>query len=322
MGKHATSGMTWDQKRDRRRVMASEIASGVLIEDVAGRHQVTIATVELACRQYRVYPLIKRRPQERGRSVPGSQCGRVINSEKWDSVDWSLRNVDIAMLAGVSRERVRQVRILLNKPKSPRKNANNVSIRVETFLRSHGDAVSQLTMSQVLRTLPFKASCVAVKSACERMGVKLQSRPRMADFLTKENLCNFVQVTDRGCWIWAGNASRMEYTKIAGTPGHRFVFELFNGPIRDGLWCLHHCDNPACINPEHLYQGTAKDNARDRFDRGRTRLLTIDTAAEIRRRCKSGEKINDLATEFGVPYMTVYQLVTGRTYRGADAMAS
>jgi hypothetical protein len=55
------------------------------------------------------------------------------------------------------------------------------------------------------------------------------------------------------------------------TGGHRFAWELAYGPIPDGLWVLHHCDNPPCVNIDHLYLGTVKDNTADMMRRGRMR---------------------------------------------------
>ena len=50
---------------------------------------------------------------------------------------------------------------------------------------------------------------------------------------------------------------------------HRAVWKLENGPINDGLYVCHHCDNRMCCNPLHLFLGTAKDNAVDKVQKGR-----------------------------------------------------
>ena len=87
----------------------------------------------------------------------------------------------------------------------------------------------------------------------------------------------YERVPESGCWIWT--ASRMAkggYGKIVlhqgdqiATGAHRVSWILHNGPIPDGLWVLHQCDVPACVNPEHLFLGTAKDNNRDCAQKGR-----------------------------------------------------
>ena len=78
-----------------------------------------------------------------------------------------------------------------------------------------------------------------------------------------------------GCWVWVGNRIPQGYGTIGvgGKPvrAHRYSWELHNGPIPDGLFVLHRCDNPPCVRPDHLFLGTALDNSRDCVDKGRHR---------------------------------------------------
>ena len=53
---------------------------------------------------------------------------------------------------------------------------------------------------------------------------------------------------------------------------HRIAYAVAYGPIRDGLFVCHHCDNPPCCNPSHLFLGSARDNARDAISKGRYRI--------------------------------------------------
>jgi DNA-binding XRE family transcriptional regulator len=72
-----------------------------------------------------------------------------------------------------------------------------------------------------------------------------------------------------GCWVSEPGVSHGLFS--VGTRkelAHRFMLEMSVGPIGD-LFACHHCDNPPCCNPKHLYAGTAKDNGRDRSERGR-----------------------------------------------------
>lgn len=65
-----------------------------------------------------------------------------------------------------------------------------------------------------------------------------------------------------GCWDWLGGQDN-GYGRFDGKRAHRLMWEAANGPIPPGLFVLHHCDNPPCVRPTHLYVGTKKDNARD-----------------------------------------------------------
>lgn len=78
---------------------------------------------------------------------------------------------------------------------------------------------------------------------------------------------------EHGCVEWTGGRDQLGYGRISirGTTvrAHRLSWELKNGPIPAGMIVCHKCDNPPCINPDHLFIGTHRDNAADRFAKGR-----------------------------------------------------
>lgn len=82
-----------------------------------------------------------------------------------------------------------------------------------------------------------------------------------------------------GCWYWIsgldsakerGRLTLLNYTWYA----HRAAYELYVGPITEGLDALHTCDNKLCVNPNHLFLGTDSDNQQDFWRKGRTRKLS------------------------------------------------
>lgn len=82
-----------------------------------------------------------------------------------------------------------------------------------------------------------------------------------------------------GCWIWTAHRHDFGYGKIGlgytsknSEYAHRLSWMIHNGDIPDGLSVLHKCDNPACVNPAHLYLGTQADNVRDMYARNRWHL--------------------------------------------------
>jgi len=133
-------------------------------------------------------------------------------------------------------------------------------------------------------------------------GAKAQPRPTR-----EERFWNKVAKSD-GCWEWTGThrSGSYRYGVLKGRKAelaHRVSWEINVGPIPPGLDVLHHCDNPPCVRPDHLFVGTQGDNNRDRDRKGRQRSprkLTIYTVREIRRRRGNGEKLRVLAEDYGI----------------------
>jgi hypothetical protein len=77
------------------------------------------------------------------------------------------------------------------------------------------------------------------------------------------------------CWFWIGSKDKNGYGTMTYSPtrkvfkAHRVSYEIFKGPIPDGLHVRHSCDHPWCVNPQHLLVGTHKENMRDVMIRGR-----------------------------------------------------
>lgn len=98
----------------------------------------------------------------------------------------------------------------------------------------------------------------------------------------KAYILDRIVVTEAGCWEWARAKTRKGYGHAQKGAiklrAHRFAFELWNGPIPDGMMVLHSCDNPPCCNPEHLRVGTAKDNVFDMIQRNRAWFLKRSAA--------------------------------------------
>ncbi len=127
-----------------------------------------------------------------------------------------------------------------------------------------------------------------------------------------------------GCWEWLGGRTRQGYGAlvVAGRAyrAHRVSWEIHNGPIPPGMFVCHHCDNPPCVNPDHLFLGTPADNVHDMDAKGRRgrgwhpRLmgelhhaskLTDAQVVAIREAVAGGEAKRSVARRFSISHTYV-----------------
>lgn len=133
-----------------------------------------------------------------------------------------------------------------------------------------------------------------------------------------------------GCWNWTAYRSRKGrgMFKLGGRMrwAHRVAYERWVGPIPDGQVVRHRCDNPGCVNPQHLELGTQADNVRDRVERGRCARGAAMGAAKlcdrrvrlIRALSARGELRRDVARHFGVDPSVVSNVVHRKAWSHVD----
>ena len=84
----------------------------------------------------------------------------------------------------------------------------------------------------------------------------------------KEKFLSYLKVAENGCWIWQRYKNHAGYGRFMSHRAHRVSFTMFKGDPTGFVVC-HHCDNPPCVNPDHLFLGTVKDNVSDMMAKGR-----------------------------------------------------
>ena len=140
------------------------------------------------------------------------------------------------------------------------------------------------------------------------------------------------------CWLWTGStAGRIYgYFKVNGKKwiASRYAFTLIKGEIPAGMFVCHTCDNPKCVNPNHLFLGTAKDNAYDCIHKGRATFqnhelkpknlgntiyaqkLNLEKANHIRSLFNTGRYTRrELSSKFNVSKRNICYILRGQIWR-------
>ena len=139
--------------------------------------------------------------------------------------------------------------------------------------------------------------------------------------------------SDNGCWNWQRRLVGKGYGTIGlGGKGakqklvHRLSYEIHKGPIPEGMVVMHKCDNPRCVNPDHLDAGTQSQNIKDAFSRGRKLMPTKKargeecgasklTEADVLNVRESKLSFSKLAAAYGVNKSTIERIKYRKTWR-------
>jgi hypothetical protein len=154
------------------------------------------------------------------------------------------------------------------------------------------------------------------------------SNIQLARFLSKVA----VPAYDSGCWEWQASKNNKGYGWFSherkAQLAHRISYQHYHGPIPDGQEVMHVCDNPACVNPEHLKLGTHAQNMEDARRKGRSasgeRVVTRRGEAHTKSKLTEEQVLairtddrsdRQLAAEYGVAYSLIYRIRKGEVWQ-------
>ncbi len=146
--------------------------------------------------------------------------------------------------------------------------------------------------------------------------------------LIKEKILKSILINDNDCWIWQkakhrqgyGNLSYKRIPRLA----HRVCWEVYFGEIPENIKVCHKCDNPSCVNPEHLFLGTQKDNVRDGIEKGRyenramgkrRNKLNYDEVLDIKRLNSEGMTRKELQKKYSVSPTCIAKILNGVSWK-------
>lgn len=165
-------------------------------------------------------------------------------------------------------------------------------------------------------------SCGCLKAEKNSIAMKAM-RLRQSGSLHDRFFSRFVKLTN-GCWQWRSHTDKDGYGVLPGayqnTRAHRLSYEIHYGVIPEGMLVCHKCDNPGCVNPGHLFLGTAKDNAQDALQKqrhfvgqknGRSKIKEKDIE-HIKESKLNGQQLADF---YGVNRSTINKIRRGDTWQ-------
>lgn len=147
----------------------------------------------------------------------------------------------------------------------------------------------------------------------------------------KERFDDGYAVDSNGCWVWNKSTRGTKpygqfWMRGKNMKANRASWILYKGSIPHGMCVLHNCDNPSCVNPEHLFLGTNQDNSDDMYQKGRDRHLSCEshplsklTKQQVLEILNSNEKQKDLAMKFKVCKMQISRIKRGLRWKGVNA---
>jgi hypothetical protein len=177
-----------------------------------------------------------------------------------------------------------------------------------------------------------KRTAPHVTRACPYCGTTFENLLSQIGVYCSMACCNAAKIQDVATRFWAkvDQSGDCWPFAVAGTDGYgkfwlngrsvhasHVAYELTFGPIAAGVNVLHHCDNPICCNPQHLFAGSRSDNSVDMVPKGRHPRAILDArdVVAIRARYATGEKRRAIAESYNVSYATIDGVVNHRSWR-------
>lgn len=294
--------MTHAQAHQRQRNMEPYLRSGELYSRVARRFGVSTSFVATTAKRFGI---------SRG-------AGLHQRKDRFSSVDWRKRDVDIAKEIGCTRERVRQVRIKMGKPRSPVHHQGSATIQAVAWVGKNRARVSKMTVTDVVEASPIKLCRSTWHRLLRSIGIEPIQPSLFDSIISRDDLKSHCEVTGKGCWEWKHERHPNNgYSRLSGHYGHRIFYEKFIGEIPLGLLVMHSCDNPPCVNPDHLFIGTHQDNVDDAMSKGRRhhRRATPELVKAIRAASKTSKDFYQIGRTFGISGSTAWKIAKRKTYQ-------
>ncbi len=170
----------------------------------------------------------------------------------------------------------------------------------------------------------------AVERALKAYGIQPRGRHKPLGDKGEKFHASYIPEALTSCWLWsagigASGYGRFTHGRAFTVAAHRYSYEIHHGPIPDGQLVCHRCDTPACVNPDHLFVGSSRDNAQDMISKSRAHpragechpraRLTADQVRSIRDEAGFGKSQKLIAEKHGVSASAIQHIINHRSWR-------